>query len=152
MRKSLKNADDVAELKTRILNISENSERKWGSMSSAQMLCHCDKILQVGLGKTILPETNFAIKSLGVCAKVVTRIFNNQIPPNMPTFEVVKLKEICNFEQSRANLLVTLDEFVACLEADNLLINHALFGRMNHDDWGFLQYKHINHHLKQFGI
>ena len=152
MRKSLNDPDDVAELKQRLLNITETTERKWGRMNSAQMLCHCDKILQVGIGKIVLPRTNFLIRTIGVCAKIEMKIFSNGIPPNMPTFEVVKLKENCNFEESRDNLFATLDEFVKCLEQDNLLAEHVLFGKMSRHDWGSLQYTHINHHLNQFGV
>lgn len=152
MRKSLNNPADLLELKQRILSITETAERKWGRMNSAQMLCHCHRILQVGLGTVVLPKTNFLIRTIGVCAKFQMKAFSNGIPPNMPTFEVVKLKENCNFEQSRDCLFAALDEFVAGLEQDSLLANHVLFGKMSRHDWGTLQYTHINHHLKQFGV
>ncbi|MDX1502787.1 MAG: DUF1569 domain-containing protein [Thermoanaerobaculia bacterium] len=30
--------------------------------------------------------------------------------------------------------------------------DHALFGRMSGDDWGFFCQKHFDHHLRQFGV
>jgi len=28
----------------------------------------------------------------------------------------------------------------------------VLFGKMEERDWGFLEYKHLDHHLKQFNL
>ncbi len=152
MRHSLSNPEDVAEIKRRLNQVTEESPRKWGQMDSAQMLRHCDKILQVGLQKVVLPEPHFIFKCVGICTKITMKVCNHGIPPNMPTFDVVKLKENCNFERAKANLLMTFDEFLHALEADTLLERHVLFGKMSQHDWAFLQYKHLNHHLKQFGV
>ena len=150
--KSLFNPKDFEEIKRRISIVSETSEPKWGRMNSAQMFRHCTKILEVGLGKIILPKRNFIIKTIGNVTKWELKIFNNGIPHNMPTFKEVKVSENCNFEKSRADLLTTLDEFLERSEKGNLLSHHELFGRMTKYDWGFLEHKHLNHHLKQFGV
>ena len=152
MKKSLFNENDLAEIKVRISLLEVSAKSKWGKMNASQMLCHCDKILQVGLGKIILPKRNFIIKTIGIITKTEMKIFNNGILPNMPTFKEVKVFENCNFEKSRVDLLTTLDEFLEKSEKGNLLSHHELFGKMTKYDWGFLEYKHLNHHLKQFGI
>lgn len=121
-------------------------------MSCAQMMVHCKRILEVGTGKTVLPGTPAIIRLFGICAKKEIFLFNNGIPRNMPTYGVVKLKESCNFEESRADLLIALEEFVKALKRNELIPKHALFGEMSKQHWGFLQYKHLNHHLKQFGV
>lgn len=150
--KSLFNPEDLEETRNRIFLIKENFEPKWGRMNAAQMFRHCDKILQVALGKLILPKRNLLIQTIGIITKIEMKIFNNGIPGNMPTFDKVKVSENCNFEKSRENLLKTLDEFIRKAEKNNLLSEHQLFGKMTKQDWGFLEYKHINHHLKQFGV
>lgn len=151
-RKSLFNSADLDEIKLRISKISPQSERKWGKMSSAQMFRHCDKILQIGIGKIVLPKVFFGIKWIGMFTKFEMKIFNNGIPPNMPTFSEVITTENCNFEKSKEQLLATLDEFVAKGLRKNLLSEHPLFGKMSQQDWGFMEYKHLHHHLKQFGV
>lgn len=80
------------------------------------------------------------------------KVFNNGIPPNMPTFAKVISIENCNFEKSKSQLLATLDDFVAKGLKNNLLSEHPLFGKMTQQDWGFMEYKHLHHHLKQFGV
>ncbi|MCQ4034749.1 DUF1569 domain-containing protein [Kaistella montana] len=151
-KKSLFNPSDLEEIKFRISKITSQSERKWGKMNVAQMFRHCDKILQIGLGKIILPKIFPGIKWIGMFTKFEMKIFNNGIPPNMPTFAQVITSENCNFEKSKEQLLATLDEFVAKGLKNNLLSEHPLFGKMSQQDWGFMEYKHLHHHLKQFGV
>lgn len=152
MKKSLYSEKDLAEIHQRIMQLTPNSQRKWGKMEVAQMLLHCDKILQISVGKVVLPKKNIFIKTIGIITKKEMRVFNNGIPHNMPTFNAVKITENCNFEKSRAELLQTLEEYILKSKNGNLLSYHELFGKMEHYDWGFLEYKHLNHHLNQFGV
>lgn len=148
--KSLHNQNDFKEIKQRIAQLSENSERKWGSMNVSQMLVHCDLILQVALKKIILPPINFIFKSIGIFVKREIQIFNNGIPRNMPTFKKVIVNFECDFEQAKNNLLKRLDEYQTASQNHLLPQKHELFGKMKDKDWGFLEYKHLDHHLKQF--
>lgn len=116
------------------------------------MLAHCDKILKVANGELVLPEIHPALRLIGVATKKEMWIFNNGIPPNMPTFSLVKVEQHCNFEACRNILLASLEKFKTISKKGNLPKWHPLFGEMSHKDWGFLQYKHLNHHLKQFGL
>ena len=70
----------------------------------------------------------------------------------MPTFKKVIVNFDCDFEQTRNNLLVRLDEYKNAYLNHQLPLKHELFGRMREKDWGFLEYKHLHHHLKQFGV
>ena len=151
-RKSLNHPQDLKEIRTRILKISEDSKASWGKMNAAQMFRHCERILQVGFGKIVLPKTHLLIKGIGILTKSEMKVFNNGIPPNMPTFREVIVDENCNFEKSREELLAAIDEFEKKSLKNNLLSEHALFGRMSKEDWGFMEFKHLNHHLKQFNV
>lgn len=150
--KSLHNENDLNEIKHRIAQLSENSERKWGSMNVSQMLVHCDLILQIALKKLTLPRINFFFKSIGNFTKIEMRIFNNGIPPNMPTFKKVIVNFECNFGEAKNNLLQRLDEYYFAYKNSLLPSFHELFGEMKEKDWGFMEYKHLNHHLKQFNV
>ncbi len=150
VRKSLSNPDDLAEIIIRLNSLSENSPRKWGRMTVAQMLKHCEKTLHVGMGKIVLPKTPYVIRLIGICAKKEIRLFDNGIPRNMPTYKALKLKESCKFEEAKESFLISLNEFLVALNENTLIPHHQLFGKMNNEDWGFLQYKHLDHHLKQF--
>lgn len=148
--KSLHNENDFNEIKKRIASLSENSERKWGRMKTAQMLRHCNLILQIPLKKIELPEINFILRAIGICTKKEMQIFNNGIPHNMPGFRKVIVNFECDFEQEKFKLLKTLDDYQEAFKKRQFPDRHVLFGKMRDKDWGFLEYKHLDHHLKQF--
>lgn len=151
VRKTLLNEGDFHEMLSRIRSLSRESTPRWGSMNVSQMVSHCNKVMQVATGELILPETNWMIRTVGVLTKKEMWLFNNGIPPYMPTFEAVKENSSCNLEECRQSLITTMDKFLLVERNGQLPQKHPLFGAMSHKDWGFLEYKHINHHLKQFG-
>ena len=152
VKKSLHNKTDFDEIIERISQLSENSQRKWGKMSVSQMLCHCDLILQIALKKIELPKINFLFKMFGIFTKKEIQVFNNGIPHNMPSFQKVIVNFECDFEEAKLRLVKTLHEYWDTYKNGDLAQNHELFGAMTEKDWGFLEYKHLNHHLKQFNV
>ncbi|WP_374462783.1 DUF1569 domain-containing protein [Chryseobacterium sp.] len=136
----------------RISMLSENSQRKWGKMNVCQMLKHCDLVLQVALEKLDLPRINILFETIGICTKIEMYVFNNGIPRNMPTFQKLIVNFECDFDESKANLLKTLEEFREVCCNNKLPGRHRLFGSMTEKDWPFLEYKHLDHHLKQFNV
>lgn len=150
VKKSLHNRKDFDEIILRILNLKENSQQNWGRMNVSQMLCHCNLVLQIPLQKIEIPKLNPLFETIGILTKIEMQIFNNGIPRNMPTFQKLIVNFECNFEEGRKNLLKTLDDYWEVYQKHNLPDHHNLFGKMKEKDWGFLEYKHLNHHLKQF--
>lgn len=136
----------------RISKLSENSSGKWGKMNVSQMFKHCDLVLQVALGKIELPPINVLFETIGVITKIEMYVFNNGIPRNMPTFQKLIVNFECDFDESKTNLLKTLEGFRAACENKSLPGHHRLFGNMTEKDWEFLEYKHLDHHLKQFNV
>ena len=49
-------------------------------------------------------------------------------------------------------LVVELIERFATAPPDKLGLIHPMFGRMKPRDWDVLQYRHLDHHLRQFGV
>ena len=116
------------------------------------MLKHCDLVLQVALIKVELPHINILYKAIGILTKAEMYVFNNGIPRNMPTFQKLIVNFECDFDESKTNLLNTMNSFRTASENRNLPDRHRLFGKMTEKDWGFLEYKHLDHHLKQFNL
>ena len=152
MKKSLHNPAHFNEITERISLLNPNSEAMWGKMDVCQMMRHCNYVLQVPLQKLKLPEINRLFAMIGKITKWEIQIFNNGIPRNMPTFQKLIINFECNFEEEKENLLKTLDEYRICFKNNNLPARHILFGTMKERDWGFLEYKHLHHHLKQFNV
>lgn len=152
VKKSLHNRKYFDEIISRIALLTEDSPRKWGRMDVAQMLTHCDLILKVPLKKVQLSKPNFIFRAIGILTKKEIQIFNNGIPHNMPSFQKLIVNFECDFVVAKNNLFKTLNEYIKAYENHCLPDDHALFGKMKENDWGFMEYKHLNHHLKQFNV
>jgi hypothetical protein len=152
VKKTLHNRQHFEEIINRISGLSENSQGKWGRMNASQMLKHCDLVLQIALNRVELPEINFFLRWIGIFTKKEMYVFNNGIPRNMPTFQKLIATFDCNFNEARESLLQTMDDYWAAFESNNLPNHHILFGKMTENDWGFLEFKHLDHHLKQFNV
>ena len=149
---SIFNKQDHQQIMERLEKLSADSSPQWGKMNAAQMLCHCDLILQIALKKLKLPKINFVFKTIGILTKKEIQIFNNGIPHNMPSFQKVIVNFECDFEQTKPRLINTLNEYWEAYQKGDLAKDHALFGAMKEKDWGFLEHKHLDHHLKQFNV
>lgn len=121
-------------------------------MTVAQMLTHCSQVLKVPMKKTVLPKTFFLFRWVGIFTKYEMKTFNNGIPPNMPTFKKLIINFDCDFDASKKELLKTLDDYLKYRKHEKFLSQHELFGKMTDENWGFMEYKHLNHHLKQFSV
>jgi hypothetical protein len=152
VKKSLHSSIYFEEIINRISNLSENSQKRWGKMDVCQMMRHCNYVLQIPLGKIVLPPVNALFKTIGIITKIEMQIFNNGIPRNMPTFQKLIVNFECDFNDEKENLLKTLDEYRNTFKQGKLPDHHVLFGKMTEKDWGFLEYKHLHHHLKQFNV
>ncbi len=152
VKKSLHSREDFDEIIERISHLTVDAQANWGKMNAAQMLCHCDLILQIALKKIELPKVPLFFKVIGISTKIEIQIFNNGIPHNMPTFQKVIVNFDCDFNEMKFRLLNTLNEYWEAFKKGDLAENHELFGAMKLKDWGFLEYKHLHHHLKQFNV
>jgi len=56
-----------------------------------------------------------------------------------------------DFEQDRQRVIESLEALAAATPA-TLIPRHSLFGRMSASDWHRWAYKHVTHHLRQFGL
>jgi hypothetical protein len=52
------------------------------------------------------------------------------------------------FERDRSELLAVMRRFVA---ADARYVPHPMFGEMTRDEWLIWTFRHVDHHLRQFG-
>jgi hypothetical protein len=118
-------------------------------MNVGQMLSHCQAPLDVAFGDLKL-KSNFIFLILG-------RIFKQKILA-APVFKKNAMTEpsfirtgTFEFEKTKADLIAKVKRFTeegtACIKIEK----HPFFGKMSYAEWDNLQWKHLNHHLKQFG-
>jgi hypothetical protein len=140
-----------AELKTRLRLLRAENERQWGKMNAAQAVAHCVGGLEQALGDRRPPRMpvgrffGWAIKRLAL---------GNDAPMrrNSPTVPELVVADTRDLDVERARLLALIDRVAAGGPASCTTHPHSFFGRLTPQEWGVLMYKHLDHHLRQFGV
>ncbi len=147
----VKNLFDPAvkqEIVTRINKLTPTSQRKWGKMDVAQMLAHLQLPLGIAFG-TMTVKGNILMKLLLPFFK--KSLYDakpwKQGLPTAKTF--IMTGQFKNFEQEKNQLLDQINNFT---ESNMINGKHPVFGRLTKEQWSKATWKHIDHHLKQFGV
>jgi hypothetical protein len=149
--KNLFEKSRVEEIKARINKLRPESERLWGKMTTAQMLAHCSEALKMALGD-IRPPQMLLGRMLGFIIKPLALRNDEPMRKNSPTIKGLEVHDERNLEQERVKLLGLIDRFSTAGPNETSKHPHSFFGRLTAQEWAILMYKHLDHHLRQFGV
>ena len=147
--KSLFQPADRDAIVRRLDALQPDAPRQWGKMSAAQMLRHCAIALETGTGDRPMKQ-----KLIGkILMPFVKKSILGERPfqKNSPTDPSFVVKNDCDFMAERMRLLALIDRLVQRGPTAASTQTHAFFGKLTGEQWGELMYKHIDHHLQQFG-
>lgn len=132
----------------RIDKLSPQSQPQWGKMNVAQMLAHLQMPIGNALGIYTLPRT-----LLGrIVGPLVKRGMYSEKPfkrnsPTDPSFVMTGHEK--NFEKEKQGMITIVNDF----KEENIKNEiHPFFGTLTKEQWSKAMYKHIDHHLRQFGV
>ncbi|TAF59317.1 MAG: DUF1569 domain-containing protein [Flavobacterium sp.] len=145
---SIYTASDNAILIERIQNLSASSSPLWGKMSVDQMCEHCIAAINVAFGKQDL-TISLPMRLLGRLLK--NKAFNSDFGKNSPTAKEFRITAHSDFEKSRDQLIACVQEFAKGTSVITVM-HHPFWGKMSFEDWDKLMYRHLDHHLRQFGV
>lgn len=138
------------ELTERINKLTPGTQRVWGTMDVNQMMAHCSVGLQVTLGE--VKRTHGLIgKLFGGFAKR-SALGPQHFKKGLPTDPAYVVKDKREFEQERQKLLGLIKRLTESEPQSFHRAVHPFFGKMSSDEWNILNYKHLDHRLRQFGV
>lgn len=152
MIKDVFNPKDVAEIIERINQLTSQSTPQWGKMSVSQMLAHCNITYEFIYEPDKHPKPNAFMKFI-LKTFVKSKVTNDMIyKPNNPTAPAFIIKDEKNFESEKTRLIsyIHLTLETGADYFDNLE-SHS-FGKLTKKEWNNMFYKHLDHHLRQFGV
>jgi hypothetical protein len=150
-RSGLHEATRYQECLERIDRLRPDSVAQWGTMSAAQMLSHCAEVQDVSNGSRELRGTPFLVKLFkGVIRRMV--LSDKPYPKSTGTHPQYVQRLDKDFEAEKQRLLSGLEVYRQLDPSAAERIVHPLFGKLSFEEKGFLTYKHLDHHLKQFGV
>ena len=134
----------------RFSRLHPGSQRLWGTMEVPEMLWHlrCQLELALGLRERITDvESMLRLPPLRWLSLYVV-----PWPKGSPTAPEMNIRKAHPEVQSFETELRLLEQRLQEVEAAPALGPHPLFGAMSKKLWGRLIWKHIDHHLRQFGV
>lgn len=138
------------EINGRMNQLTAGSQRLWGKMEVAQMLAHCNQAFKVPLSEKSPPKM-YPFALIGWMMK--SKLYNDAPwSKGLPTAPSFKIADPRNFEKERSQLTDMITRFHQSNPASIEKIVHPVFGRFNGEQWGKAMYKHLDHHLTQFGV
>jgi Protein of unknown function (DUF1569) len=147
--KNLFKQEAVDEVVARIDKLQPATQRLWGKMDVAQMLAHCSMVIDMAAGRTNPPRMLIG-RLLG---PLVKPIYTNEKPfsrssPTDPKFVVSDPRE---FVREQEQLKQKIRQFHDGGESGCTTHPHPFFGTFTPQEWSRGMYKHLDHHLRQFG-
>lgn len=150
--KNLINHKDCAEILVRLEKLQVGNKAKWGKLRTQEVLAHLTDPIRCVLGeKECEPLNNPVLK--GPVGKMMLRYL--PWPKGAPTSKSflpgTGLSDPGQFENDKQQLVLTIQRFVSTPEHFQFKAN-PVFGLLSKKDIGRLYWRHLDHHLKQFGV
>lgn len=141
----------VAEVVNRINRLTPVSKPQWGKMTVDQMLAHVN-VSYIMVYENSIPKPNWFMRQV---LKLIVK--NKVVGPapygrNLPTAPVFKMTGTKDFVAEKAKLVAYLDRVQRDGETTFSGKESASFGPLTAAEWNVLFYKHLDHHLTQFGV
>lgn len=148
--KSLGHPRVLQELVLRLRALQPGTERRWGTMSAGEMLCHVGDA-----SASILNHPGGPPKPGPALIKLIALYTPLRWPRDLTTPAQVDPRRLGSrpgeFERDRERAIEGL-QAVAQAPASAFPSSHGRFGPMSRRDWQRWGYKHTDHHLRQFGL
>ncbi len=141
----LKSADREA-IQKRLRRLEPSSQARWGKLTAPRMVCHLADSLRVGLGD--LPAKR--IDTLPRRTLLKWLVVYSPVPP--PPGKVQTAPEMLSTGPTTwAEDVTTVEKLIERMATTPTSATHPFFGPLSHGGWGRLTWKHLDHHLRQFG-
>lgn len=137
------------EIINRIGHLHSDRRPLWGKMNAAQMLAHCQFPLKIGFGDVVAKRSFIG----WLFGKIAKKQFmkNTHFKKNLPTDPTFIINDARDLDAERNKLIQLIERFAQGPDSITKQ-SHPFFGKMTPDEWSILSWKHLDHHLRQFGM
>lgn len=151
--KNALNDSDRADLVGRLEDLTPEAERRWGTLTAPEMLCHLKDHLNVALGNRPAPfRGNWFMRST-----LVSKFLLYLFPWGKAQLETPREMDPKrggshpgDFDEDKSEARRLLERLAKAEEEE--LAPHPLFGQISKRDWGRATWRNFDHHLRQFGL
>ncbi len=135
----------------RINKLTPETKRKWGKMTVAQMLSHCNVTYEM-VFEDIHPKPNPVMKLVLKLFVKSSVVGEKPYKQGLPTASQFLIKEDRDFEKEKIRMTSYLTKTQELGESYFDGKESHSFGKLTKQEWNNMFYKHLDHHLTQFGV
>ena len=148
--KTLWNPNSRAALMARINLLTPETRPLWGRMNSHEMVVHVTQGMRMGLGELETRPRKTVFRYWPLKHLFVYWIAFPKSAP-APREVVTRGKDLAEWNSAVTELHGTFDRFASRAHDDQWPV-HPVFGTLSGKAWGALGWRHLDHHLRQFGV
>jgi hypothetical protein len=141
----------VEEIKHRMAQLTPDSERLWGKMNAPQAVAHCTRGMELATGDRLPPRMLIG-SAIGWIIKPMAFKEGEPMRRNSPTVPGLIVDDERDLTVEREQLIRMIDRFASAGPAGCTNHPHSFFGKLTPEEWSMWMYKHLDHHLRQFGV
>lgn len=149
--KNIFDAQITNETIERINQLTPNTQALWGKMTVDQMLAHCNVTYEM-VYEDKHPRPNALVKFMLKLFVKPTVVGEKPYKKNMRTAPAFLMTEKKDFEVEKNRLIEYLKRTQELGEAHFDQKESHSFGKLTLKEWNIMFYKHLDHHLSQFGV
>jgi hypothetical protein len=135
----------------RLSTLTPESERHWGKMDAAKMLAHCNVAYECIYEPEKHPRPKFPISLILKYVVAPFVVGDKPARKNSPTGPQFIIESDKDFDAERSRLIAYIEKTQQLGEAEFDGRESHSFGVLNKTQWSNMLYKHLDHHLTQFG-
>lgn len=150
MNKTILDSSAVNEIIERVQNLTASRSPHWGKMTASEMLSHCNMAHQ-----SILKAPK-AAKGPSLRQKLFKFWFFHirkefpKLARGPKRFDMKGKVDEKVFEEEKSKFIYIVGKFAN--PETEMAGSHPVFGPLNHKYWGVFVWRHLDHHLRQFGV
>jgi Protein of unknown function (DUF1569) len=148
MAQTIWNATDRQAILYRFGRLSPGSRPKWGSLDAPRMVTHATDAVRASLGEVKLAPLSGPLHYWPINVVVM---FYLPWPRSAPTAPELLERKPVSWTSELETLESAVSRFVAG-DVNGSWTPHVAFGALTGAQWGRLHYRHLDHHLGQFGV
>lgn len=152
MIKNVFDATVVSELSDRINSLTPSTKALWGTMSVSKMLAHCNVTYEMIYEKAKHPSPGFIMKFILKNFVKSTVTGDKPYKQSLRTAPAFIITDEKDFKAEKDRLLAHLTITQQLGEAHFDGKESHSFGVLSVKEWNTMFYKHLDHHLRQFGV
>ena len=145
--KSIWQEEARRELSARVGALAWDRPAAWGKFTAPKMVCHLADSLKMAMGDLPVASKRLPIRYPPLKQLI---IYAAPFPKGAPTAPELLAREPREWANDVADVQALLARAGSARTTDTWP-EHPAFGKLSKRAWGVLIYRHMDHHLKQFG-